>query len=57
MNHRSLPSKIKPMLPILPIIISILISIGFISSPEEYHELDASEQQDAHIIVEDIYDF
>lgn len=44
------------MLPIIPVIISILISIGYITTPEEYYEMDAQEQLDAHIIVDDLYE-
>jgi len=41
----------------LPIIIAILISIGFINAPTEYYELSAQEQVEATVIVEDIYEF
>ena len=38
-------------------IIAVLISIGYIGSPTEYYQMSPSEQQAAHVIVEDIHEF
>lgn len=40
----------------LTTIISVLISLGYISSPTDYYNLSTQDQDQAHSIVEDLYD-